>query len=85
MGGVGLGTRVCVWDWNGKQTYQPANRRREKQNSKKQNALTNLLGGLVGVLDGLLEVEVHDVVVVVRHVRLPALHPQLARAGALVC
>lgn len=40
--------------------------------------LGDLLAGLVGVLDGAGEVQVHDVVVVVRHVRLAALHAQLA-------
>ena len=42
--------------------------------------LVYLLASLVGVLDGLGEVEVDDVVVVVRHVRLAALLAELGVA-----
>lgn len=60
------------------------NHSNRQRRDEQDQAGRHLLGGLGGVLDGLLEVEVHDVVIVVRHVRLPALHPQLSRAGALM-
>lgn len=41
---------------------------------------TDLLPRLVSVLDGLGEVEVHDVVVVIRHVRLAAFLAELGIA-----